>query len=50
MMAGLTRLIAYCAEHGANVEQLYLKGNLVCQLEEQLHRALPALTHLYLHR
>eukprot|EP00092_Neocalanus_flemingeri_P045963 GFUD01051582.1.p1 GENE.GFUD01051582.1~~GFUD01051582.1.p1 ORF type:complete len:429 (-),score=108.48 GFUD01051582.1:51-1337(-) len=38
------------SEHGGHVEELYLKENLLEELPTQLHKSLPLLTNMYLHK
>jgi len=38
------------SEHGAHVEELYLKENLLEELPRDLHKSLPILSNMYLHK
>jgi len=38
------------SEHGAHVEELYLKENLLEELPRDLHKSLPNLSNMYLHK
>jgi len=38
------------SEHGGHVEELYLKENLLEELPDRLHKSLPLLSNMYLHR
>ena len=38
------------SEHGAHVEEIYLKENFLEELPNQLHKSLPLLSNMYLHR
>jgi len=38
------------SEHGGHVEELYLKENRIEELPSQLHKSLPLLSNMYLHR